>query len=87
MPLSDMGGLAVVDFDRGGIAFQMADGQTKIRVLVTDEALEDIAEPPINSLERFEAFRERFAAIASERYDDRRIEPTGDVIVESADVC
>jgi hypothetical protein len=50
---------------RFGYSFKMMSGNQIVPVLVTDEALQNIASPPDASLERLSQYRSQIEAVAS----------------------
>ena len=71
---------------RFGYAIKMMAGDKIVPVLVTDEALQDIASPPDCSLERLSQYRIQIEDIASRKHSAGQIESDGSVCVTSADV-
>ena len=70
-----------------GWAIRMqSDNGKDVRVLVSDEALHDIASPPDSSIHRLVQYRSEMEAIASGKHTAGLIEPDGTVRVTSADV-
>jgi hypothetical protein len=64
----------------------MMCGDEIVPVVVTDEALQDIASPPDASLERLSQYRSEIEEIASQKHSAGQIEDDGSVCVTSADV-
>lgn len=71
---------------RFGYAIKMMAEDQIVPVLVTDEALQDIASPPDYSLERLSQYRSQIEEIASRKHSAGQIESDGSVCVTSADV-
>jgi hypothetical protein len=73
--------------DLFGWAIKMVDEDGKtVRVLVSDEALQDLESPPDYSIDRLNAYRSLIEEIASEKHTDGQQDPDGTVRVTSADV-
>jgi hypothetical protein len=67
-----------------GWAIMMQSENAKdVRILVTDEALRNVASPPDDSISRLIQYRSEIEAIASRKYDAKLIEPDGTVRVTS----
>ena len=71
---------------RFGYAIKMMSGDQIVPVIITDEALQDIAFPPNASPERLSQYRSQIEAIASRKHSAGQIEADGSVCVTSADV-
>jgi hypothetical protein len=70
-----------------GWAIRMqADGGKDVRVLVTDEALQDMASPPDAGIDRLNEYRLEIEAIASAKHTAEQTEPDGTARITSADV-
>jgi hypothetical protein len=86
MPLKDIGASPVADLS--GVTWQMSSGGGKaVRAWVSIEAIQDfnagLGGGPIT---QFAGGRERFAEIASAKFDAGEVEPDGSVRVTSADL-
>jgi hypothetical protein len=70
-----------------GWAIRMQDeGGKNVRVIVSDDALQDIASPPDDSINRLNEYRSTIEALASAKHTDRRIEKDGTILVTSLDL-
>jgi hypothetical protein len=87
MPLSKTDKEPVRSADIFGYAILMrSENGLPVRVLVTDEALQDLATPPDSSLNRLAEYRSHIEAVASKKYDAGNIESDGSIRVTSGDV-
>lgn len=85
MPLTDTNRDPIPDL--AGFRFQLQDQDGKAVVaLVTREALHDVEYPPEETLGRFEAYRDMFAEIASDKFDQGMFETDGSLWVRHTDV-
>jgi hypothetical protein len=71
---------------RVGYAIKMMSGNQIVPVIVTDEALQDIASPPEASLERLRQYRSQIEEVASRKHSLGQIETDGSVCVTSKDL-
>ncbi len=87
MPLSktDMEPVRSAEIFGYAIPMQSENGRV-VRVLVTDEALQDLASPPDSSPNRLAEYRNHIEAVASKKYDAGNIENDGSIRVTSGDV-
>jgi hypothetical protein len=70
-----------------GWAIRMqTDSGYYVRVLVTDEALQDMASPPDSGIDRLKEHREQIEAIASAKHAAGQIEADGTVRVTAPDL-
>ena len=70
-----------------GWAVQMQDDKGNLyRVLVSDEALQDLASPPDASISRLNDYRSRMEQAASAKLKAGQIEPDQTIRVTSADL-
>ncbi len=72
--------------DLFGWSVQMTDGTNKYRVLVSDEALQDLAYPPDSSLDRLNDYRTTIEATASSKLAAGSVGADRTIRVTSADV-
>ena len=86
MALTGTGEKPIRSAKRFGFAIKMMCGSQIVPVIVTDEALQDIASPPDASEERLSQYRSQIEAIASQKHNSGKIEDDGSVLVTSADV-
>jgi hypothetical protein len=86
VPLISTGAEPVRSADLFGWSVQMTDGTKNYRVLVSDEALQDLAHPPDSGLDRLDAYRDVIEAAASAKLAAGIMEADGTIRVTSADV-
>lgn len=73
-----------------GVVFFMTDHHSLLSVLVTHEALREVAGkffPDDEYLEQFEAFRSEFELAASAKFLSDQLEADGSMRIEAADVA
>ena len=85
MPLRDAGHQAF--HSEGFFSFGVYDGERHLFVVVTDRAVR-LVRPAGNraSRTRFEAYRDRFFAAASGKFDADQVLENGDVLVDAGDI-
>lgn len=86
MPLLPTSGPSKVDPLAGGWAFCMMNGGVEVRVLVTDEAIRDIA-PATAVANTLEDHRGAFERLASEKFDRDELQDDGSVKISSSDLA
>jgi hypothetical protein len=86
MPLSSTSTPAISRLD--GFSFPMIrDTGGVVPVIVTTEALQDIASPPASDIQGMDAYRTTFEEIASDKFDRGEVDGmTGEIWIRQADV-
>lgn len=84
MPLTLKSGFLTSSGEEGRLL--MDSGTGVVVVEISRHALEAIADPPRADEFRLQQYIEAFSRIASEKYDEKRFDPTGHVRVTSKDV-
>ncbi|AGG70321.1 Hypothetical protein SM2011_a1169 (plasmid) [Sinorhizobium meliloti 2011] len=85
MPLKLLSGMMKASGDEALLIMERDVGGDEI-VLVTKEALLDIAEPPLCNECRLQQYIAVFSDIASTKFDGKELAPDGRVAVTAADV-
>ncbi|RVE89593.1 hypothetical protein CN212_20760 [Sinorhizobium meliloti] len=85
MPLKLLSGMMKTSGDEALLIMERNVGGDEI-VLVTKEALLDIADPPLCNECRLQQYVTVFSDIASKKFDGKELEPDGRVAVTAADV-